>query len=117
MDGDRNMMTMASLKDWVVEAMRQNRFTEAEKTLRGALEAPAQSADLRFLLGTVLAASGKLDEAIQYLEEVRKIAPDNVSLLNNLGNVLRLKDSALSPPLPPSRILRCASTQGCQVFR
>jgi tetratricopeptide (TPR) repeat protein len=94
MDGDRNMMTMASLKDWVVEAMRQNRFSEAEKTLRGALDAPAQGADLRFLLGTVLAASGKLDEAIQYLEEVRKVAPDNVSLLNNLGNVLRLKGRA-----------------------
>lgn len=94
MDGDRNMMTMASLKDWVLEAMRQNRFAEAEKTLRGALEAPAQGADLRFLLGTVLAASGKIDEAIQYLEEVRKLAPDNVSLLNNLGNVLRLKGRA-----------------------
>jgi tetratricopeptide (TPR) repeat protein len=94
MDGDRNLMTMASLKDWVLEAMRQNRFAEAEKTLRGALEAPAQGADLRFLLGTVLAASGKIDEAIQYLEEVRKLAPDNVSLLNNLGNVLRLKGRA-----------------------
>ncbi len=91
---DGNMMTMASLKDWVVEAMRQNRFAEAEKTLRGALDAPAQNVDLRFLLGTVLAAEGKLDEAIQYLEEVRKIAPDNVSLLNNLGNVLRLKGRA-----------------------
>ncbi|HVA12026.1 MAG TPA: tetratricopeptide repeat protein [Stellaceae bacterium] len=82
---------MTNLKDWVLEAMRQNRFAEAEKTLRGALEAPTQSTDLRFLLGTVLAASGKLDDAIQYLEEVRKLAPNNVSLLNNLGNVLRLK--------------------------
>lgn len=94
MDGDRSLMTMASLKEWVLEAMRQNRFAEAEKTLRGALDAPAQGADLRFLLGTVLAASGKIDEAIQYLEDVRKLAPDNVSLLNNLGNVLRLKGRA-----------------------
>ena len=94
MDGDSNLMTMASLKEWVLEAVRQNRFAEAERTLRGALEAPAQGADLRFLLGTVLAASGKVDEALQYLEEVRKIAPDNVGLLNNLGNVLRLKGRA-----------------------
>jgi tetratricopeptide (TPR) repeat protein len=94
MDGEHNMMTMASLKEWVLEAMRQNRFAEAEKTLRGALDAPAQGADLRFLLGTVLAASGKVDEALQYLEEVRKVAPDNVGLLNNLGNVLRLKGRA-----------------------
>jgi len=91
MDGDRNMMTMASLKDWVREAIGQHRFAEAEKTLRMALEGPPQSADLQFLLGTVLASSGKLDEAIQYLEEVRKARPDNVSVLNNLGNVLRLR--------------------------
>ena len=91
MDGDRNMVTMANIKDWVLEAMRQSRFTEAEKSLRDALDAPTQGTDIRFLLGTVLAASGKLDEAIQHLEEVRKIAPNNVNLLNSLGNVLRLQ--------------------------
>ncbi len=88
MDGN---VTTTSLKDWVLEAMRQNRFGEAEKTLRSALDAPAQGSDLQFLLGTVLAASGKLDEAILYLEETRKAMPDNVGVLNNLGNVLRLK--------------------------
>lgn len=91
MDGDRNVMTMASLKDWVLEAMSQHRFGEAEKTLRTALESPLQNTDLQFLLGTVLASSGKLDEAIHYLEEVRKALPNNVSVLNNLGNVLRLR--------------------------
>ncbi|HEY1506932.1 MAG TPA: tetratricopeptide repeat protein [Stellaceae bacterium] len=91
---DGNMMTLASLKDWGGEALRQNRFIEAEKILRGALEAPGQSVDLRFLLGTVLAASGKLDEAIHYLEEARKAAPDDVNLLNNLGNALRLRGRA-----------------------
>lgn len=94
MDGDRNPVTTTSLKDWVLEAMRQNRFAEAEKALRAALDAPSEGADLRFLLGTVLATSGKLDEAIQFFEEVRKVAPDSVSLLNNLANVLRLKGRA-----------------------
>ncbi len=91
MDGDNNLMPTASLKDWVVEAMRERRFSDAEKALRSALDAPARSTDLQFLLGTVLASSGKLDEAIQFLEQARQELPDNVNILNNLGNVLRLK--------------------------
>jgi tetratricopeptide (TPR) repeat protein len=94
MDGDQNVMATAGLKDWVLEAVRQHRFTDAEKALRAALEAPAGSTDLQFMLGTVLASSGKLDEAIHYLEQARQQLPDNVNILNNLGNALRLKGRA-----------------------
>ena len=99
-DGDRNMMTMASLKEWVLEAMRQNRFAEAEKTLRGALEAPAQGADLRFLLGTVLAASGKIDEAIQYLKKCASSRPT----MSASSTISAMCCASKAAPRKPSRI-------------
>jgi len=79
----------ADIQAAAAEALRLDRIAEAETLLIPALAASPDAPELLFLYGTLLARTGKLDQAVASFERARAGMPDNVTLLNNLGTVLR----------------------------
>lgn len=79
----------ADIQAAAAEALRQGRIAEAETLLNSALAQTPAAPELLFLNGTLLASTGKLDQAAASFERARQATPDNTALLNNLGTVLR----------------------------
>jgi len=80
---------ITAIEAQAAEALRQNRVAEAETLLTAALAASPGAPGLLFLYGTLLARTGKLDQAVAIFERARAGTPDNAALLNNYGTVLR----------------------------
>jgi len=70
----------------VTAEFQQGRVTEAEQTLRAALQqAPHDPAALG-LLGVILDAQKRYDQAEAAYQQALGLAPDSPALLNNIGN-------------------------------
>jgi len=70
-------------------------FEKSEETLKRALNINSQFANARYLLGLVLDKQGKSQEALEELEKVEELNPDNEVLKNVIDN-LRNGRAALS---------------------
>ncbi len=66
-------------------ALRQGRFTDAERWLGQALQTAPATAELLFLYGTALAQTGKRPEAIRCLTGALSATPDDDAIINNLA--------------------------------
>lgn len=69
-----------------VEAFQQGRVADAEQLLRAGLKAQPRDARTLDLLGVVLDAQKRYDEALRSYQQALALAPRSASLLNNLGN-------------------------------
>jgi tetratricopeptide (TPR) repeat protein len=67
--------------------MRGRRFPEAEEYLRKVVAAHATDASAHIQLGRVLAAQGKNDDAIAELQAGAKLAPQDVSVQQDLADL------------------------------
>jgi len=65
--------------------INKKEFAEAEKLLRDELKKTPANIDVRFLLGTLLIQTNKIDEGIKNLEAVVKISPKHLQANYNLA--------------------------------
>src|SRR5688572_3978110 len=65
--------------------IQTQQFTEAEKLLREVLKKTPADGDARFLLGTVLLQTGKIEEGVKNLESVVKMNPKHLQANYNLA--------------------------------
>ena len=69
-----------------VEAFQQGHYAEAEKTARALVRDNPRDARSLGLLGIILDAQRKYDQAEGFYLQALRLAPDSASLHNNLGN-------------------------------
>ena len=87
-------MGAAKTERWLEEATRAyraGRLQEARDLYRRILRRSAFHLDANYLLGTLLAEQGELEEAGRLLTRAAQVAPGSPWVHNNLGNVLRLQ--------------------------
>ncbi|MBK8174420.1 MAG: tetratricopeptide repeat protein [Rhodospirillales bacterium] len=80
----------------------------AERLLREVLSQRPRQFDLTNLLGVVLKRSGKLDEAIQFFEQARKLDGKSLSPWVNLGNTWLLLGNPRKAQDAFARVVRLA---------
>lgn len=76
----------SSSLEQAVQAFRQGRYAEAETTVRALAREDPSDARLMGLLAIILDAQKKYQEAEPVYLRALRLAPDSVSLHNNLGN-------------------------------
>jgi tetratricopeptide (TPR) repeat protein len=76
----------ASIYEQAVGFLDKGKPAQAEKTLEAALREHPRDAQALGLMGVVLDAQQRYDEAERYYNQALKIDPNSGSLLNNLGN-------------------------------
>ncbi|MEP4148773.1 MAG: tetratricopeptide repeat protein [Halioglobus sp.] len=101
-----------------LQAMRDGRLADARYHLEQLIEQSSDKPELHYNLAMVLIRMEDFSGAAQHFRACLKHAPDNVDLLNNLANALRLsgqqsealetfnKILRLSPTHPPARCNR-----------
>lgn len=67
-------------------AFQQGRFAESEQILRADLREHSSDARVLGLMGIVLDAQKRYDEAEKFYQRALRLAPHSAALLNNLGN-------------------------------
>jgi len=82
-DRNRNGLALA----YAISCFRAERYDEAEKSARFALQAQP-SVGAHDTLASVLREQGKLPEALAAAEEALRLAPGNVVALNTKGTIL-----------------------------
>ncbi len=61
----------------------------AERAYRKALDCAPDNADAHYLLGNLLGASGRMDEALAHLRETARLDPSAAAARSDIGNVYR----------------------------
>ncbi|MEI6715593.1 MAG: tetratricopeptide repeat protein [Verrucomicrobiota bacterium] len=79
------------LLEYAVSLLRRRAFTEAEAILRGLLKSPTPPVMASFNLGMLLSDQGRLDEAVELLEQVVEERPSAADAWNALGIALQRK--------------------------
>lgn len=79
------------LKKALREHQHGNPFV-AEGLYKQIIRRAPEHVDGHYLLGTLFAERGNYDEALRYLGRAAELAPDSPMILNNLGNVHRIKN-------------------------
>ena len=75
-----------STYDKVTESFQQGKVTEAEQVLRSALRSYPNEVQALALMGVILDAQARYEEAERSYTEALKLAPSSAALYNNLGN-------------------------------
>lgn len=78
--------TSASVYDQATTAFQQGKLAEAEQTLRSALINHPRDVRALGLLGVILDAEKRFEEAERYYTRALALAPASAALHNNLGN-------------------------------
>lgn len=81
---------------WGVEAyalVKLNKYGEAEKLLKKALERAPKDEELLFTLGSVQDEGGKKDEAMKTMEALLEVSPKNFQAMNYVGYSLAEKNT------------------------
>ena len=73
-----------------IDALRNERFEEAEPILHHILERVPNQADGLHYLGVLRHTQGRTDEAVELIRRSLAVLASNGSAWNNLGNVLLL---------------------------
>lgn len=63
----------------------------AERAYREALNCAPDNADVHYLLGSLLGASGRLDEALEHLQAAARLDPSAAAARSDTGNVYRVQ--------------------------
>ncbi len=78
--------TPTSVYEQALAALEKGEAREAEKVLRPALREHPRDARALGLMGVILDAQQRYDEAERYYNQAVEVNPHSASLLNNLGN-------------------------------
>ncbi len=79
------------LMEYAVTLLRRRALTEAEAILRGLLKLPSPPVMASFNLGMLLSDQGRLEEAVELLEQVVEERPSAADAWNALGIALQRK--------------------------
>jgi len=77
---------LSSTYDQITEAFRKGKLAEAEQTLRSVLRSHPKEVQALGLLGVVLDAQNRYEEAERSYTQSLELAPNSAALWNNLGN-------------------------------
>ena len=75
----------------VINLYKSQQFPQAESMSKKLLDKNSKVPFLYNLLGLILSAQRKIDEAIKYYEKGISIQPDYAMIYNNLGTVYKAK--------------------------
>ena len=64
-------------------------LASAERAYRVALASAPDHADVHYLLGSLLGASGRLDAALDHLQQAARLDPTAAAARSDMGNVYR----------------------------
>lgn len=86
------MANAQKLFERAYEAQQNSNLTEAIKLYKNALAKKPKHADAAYMLGTLLASTGKAQESIPLLERASRLLPHSPMIKCNLGLALKILD-------------------------
>ena len=87
-EGQTIELTVDQLVPFAMQLHKDSRFDLAEKLYLAALEAEPRNANAKHFLGVLMQQTGRVDDAIEYIQQSIDIDGGVSAWHNNLGNVL-----------------------------